>query len=127
MDIPDDDEIINALKEYAMKNDISIRATDGSENEISEREWTNILDGSPSVTKDCKVCKMLFCVCDIIAKHKKDCSFRVAACGAIAISCDEHGLDVCPECDRCDCGAENENKNRDTDAGRSTEDGQGIP
>lgn len=52
----------------------------------------------------CKNCKHITCVCDILNKHKKGCRFRLAATCAIAIACDPHGRDTCPECDPCTCG-----------------------
>jgi hypothetical protein len=53
---------------------------------------------------DCSVCGYLACVCEVLAAHKNGCRFRLAATCAIPVECD-HGLDVCPTCDPCTCGA----------------------
>ena len=53
----------------------------------------------------CDACGMLACVCDIKAKHKPECRFLLAATCAVPIEC-EHGYDVCPKCDPCECGYE---------------------
>ena len=50
----------------------------------------------------CQECGHIACVCDIKAKHKEDCLFRIAATCSIPVEC-EHGYDVCPECDPCNC------------------------
>ena len=44
------------------------------------------------------------CTCSIEKKHKKSCRYRVAASLSVELACD-HGLQACPECDPCDCGA----------------------
>lgn len=53
----------------------------------------------------CKTCGFFSCVCTARARHKSDCRFLRAAACPISIGCDEHGDDVCPICDACDCGA----------------------
>ena len=52
-------------------------------------------------------CDHIACVCNIKARHKKDCKFRKAATCAVGIECD-HGYDVCPICDPCNCGEKND-------------------
>jgi hypothetical protein len=34
--------------------------------------------------------------------HQKDCRYRVAALGAVAVEC-PHGFGACPTCDPCTC------------------------
>ena len=51
----------------------------------------------------CPECKHLACVCNVLERHHDLCKFRQAVTCAVAIEC-EHGYDVCPECDPCDCG-----------------------
>jgi len=51
---------------------------------------------------DCD-CGLISCVCEEARKHKPECRFRKALTCAVGISCDEHGYDVCPKCDPCDC------------------------
>lgn len=50
-------------------------------------------------------CGHIACVCNIKARHKPDCKFLIAATGPIGIEC-EHGSDVCPICDPCECGTQ---------------------
>lgn len=52
----------------------------------------------------CTKCRMLVCVCNILKRHSSECRFRISATCAIPIEC-EHGYDVCPICDVCNCGA----------------------
>lgn len=52
----------------------------------------------------CDVCKHIACVCVAQRRHAESCRFRLALTCAVPIEC-EHGCDVCPECDACDCGA----------------------
>lgn len=47
-------------------------------------------------------CGHISCVCEIKAKHKEDCLYRVSATCVVPIECD-HGADVCPICDPCTC------------------------
>ena len=51
---------------------------------------------------DCD-CGLIQCACARAREHTKDCAYRKALTCAIAIEC-EHGFDVCPTCDACDCG-----------------------
>lgn len=51
---------------------------------------------------DCD-CQLIECVCAVARTHKKDCRMRKALTCAIPISCEPHGLDVCPTCDPCTC------------------------
>lgn len=50
-------------------------------------------------------CGLIQCACSTIRPHKKECRFRMSVSCPIAIECDDHGLEVCPTCDACDCGA----------------------
>lgn len=53
----------------------------------------------------CPRCKNLAtCTCMIEREHKKGCRYRRAACLSIELACD-HGLQACPKCDPCTCGA----------------------
>lgn len=52
---------------------------------------------------DC-TCQMLECVCALTRLHLVSCRYRKALIRPIAISCEEHGVDVCPVCDSCTCG-----------------------
>lgn len=52
----------------------------------------------------CATCGHLSCVCQIAATHSADCPFRLASTGGIGIACD-HGRDVCPICDACNCAS----------------------
>ena len=36
-------------------------------------------------------------------KHQADCKWHLAATCPVAVACDEHGHDVCPKCDPCNC------------------------
>lgn len=51
---------------------------------------------------DCD-CGLIQCECVRARAHTKDCKFRKALTCVIGFECD-HGFDVCPECDACDCG-----------------------
>lgn len=52
----------------------------------------------------CEKCQHFECVCQVLADHVDGCRYRLAVTCAIPISCDKHGLDVCPECgDVCTC------------------------
>ena len=48
-------------------------------------------------------CGMIQCVCKTVKPHKEGCRFRTSVLCPVAVEC-EHGYDVCPECDSCDCG-----------------------
>lgn len=50
-------------------------------------------------------CGLIQCACETVRPHKEDCRFRKAVLCPIPIEC-EHGFDVCPECDTCDCGGQ---------------------
>lgn len=50
---------------------------------------------------DCD-CQLIQCVCLVKRQHQEDCRFRVSLTCAVPIEC-EHGVDVCPHCDKCDC------------------------
>lgn len=52
----------------------------------------------------CRCGNLVSCVCDIKQKHKETCRFRMAASLGVELPC-EHGLQACPECDPCSCGA----------------------
>lgn len=52
----------------------------------------------------CITCGHFACVCPVIRDHAEDCKYRRAVACAVAVECD-HGLDVCPICDPCTCGA----------------------
>lgn len=52
----------------------------------------------------CDRCGMLACVCTIMRRHESNCKFLRAATCTVGIEC-EHGYDVCPKCDPCECGA----------------------
>jgi len=47
-------------------------------------------------------CDHIVCVCAEKRKHKKKCRYRISISCPIGIPCD-HGRDVCPECDACNC------------------------
>ena len=55
------------------------------------------------IRHSCKTCGHIVCVCDIKAKHKEGCNYRLSATCAVPIECEEHGRDVCPICDKCTC------------------------
>jgi hypothetical protein len=57
----------------------------------------------------CAVCGHIACVCVIQDRHKANCRFRISATCPVGIECD-HGYDVCPICDPCDCGASQNEK-----------------
>jgi hypothetical protein len=59
--------------------------------------------GSPEVPF-CPGCGYVTCVCEIRTKHSDGCRFRRAASLSFELEC-EHGLQACPICDSCDCGA----------------------
>lgn len=50
----------------------------------------------------CPDCHHFACVCQIKAEHERQCKYRIASVGSVAIEC-EHGYDVCPICDPCTC------------------------
>ncbi len=66
---------------------------------LTDEEWKAELEARRA--KDC-FCQLLDCVCDQVRTHKPKCRFRVSTICAIPIAC-EHGFDVCPTCDVCDC------------------------
>lgn len=47
---------------------------------------------------------LVACTCRIEQQHKKNCRYRRAACLSVELACD-HGLQACPKCDPCTCGA----------------------
>lgn len=49
-------------------------------------------------------CGQIECVCRMVAGHSPDCRFSKSVLCPVAIEC-EHGYDVCPICDACNCGA----------------------
>ena len=51
----------------------------------------------------CNNCGLIDCGCDAIKNHTATCRYRVAVTCPIGFSCKDHGLDVCPSCDACDC------------------------
>lgn len=44
------------------------------------------------------------CAC-MVKHHTEDCAYRRAVSCAIGFPCDKHDLEVCPDCDACTCGA----------------------
>ena len=52
----------------------------------------------------CQTCGFITCVCNVIERHDKNCSFRVSMTCPVEIEC-SHGYGVCPKCDPCTCGA----------------------
>lgn len=44
--------------------------------------------------------------------HAEDCRWATANRCPISFPCDEHGLDVCPDCDACNCGSWERTKGR---------------
>lgn len=52
----------------------------------------------------CKKCGYVICICEIVEKHREDCRFRIAASLSVELAC-EHGFQACPICDKCTCGA----------------------
>lgn len=50
----------------------------------------------------CVVCGHIACVCQLRRMHKHDCKYLRSKTCAVPIAC-EHGHDVCPICDVCDC------------------------
>lgn len=52
----------------------------------------------------CPTCEYYDCVCEVRKTHAPACHLRKCMEMKIGIPCDKHGLDVCPECDKCDCG-----------------------
>jgi hypothetical protein len=52
--------------------------------------------------KACETCGFFDCVCQIRKDHKVGCRVRQAAECPISVEC-EHGVEVCPICDACDC------------------------
>ncbi len=52
----------------------------------------------------CPLCHQCPCCCGVRRNHAEECKFRRAVECPVAIEC-EHGLDVCPTCDPCTCGA----------------------
>lgn len=69
---------------------------------------TVFIGGTPESIAKFKRCRdqcgwLGSCKCDIQKTHSNPkCRFRVSATCPIPIECD-HGRDVCPECDPCDC------------------------
>ena len=59
----------------------------------------------PVVFVGCKGCgNLATCICALRKKHAPTCRFRRAAELSFELACD-HGLQACPECDPCTCGA----------------------
>jgi hypothetical protein len=57
------------------------------------------------ITGGCTRCDNLCsCTCRIQREHTKKCRYRIAACLSVELEC-EHGLQACPVCDPCTCGA----------------------
>lgn len=54
--------------------------------------------------KACEVCGFFECVCGVRKLHTENCRFRKVAECYFSFACDEHDLDICPECDACTCG-----------------------
>lgn len=48
-------------------------------------------------------CGQIECVCAWVADHATYCRFRRSVLCRVAFEC-EHGYDVCPICDACNCG-----------------------
>ena len=55
------------------------------------------------------------CKCTAEKKHKSECRYLKAVSCYISIPCDEHGWDVCPKCDACDCKTTDSNKKPEKD------------
>jgi len=71
-------------------------------------------DQSYVVTVDpaaCSTCGHFACVCAVSKGHAEGCKLRVATTCTVPIEC-EHGRDVCPVCDPCTCGADNDRPDR---------------
>lgn len=51
---------------------------------------------------DCD-CGLIRCVCQEARQHKDGCPYKLAMTCAVPISCDEHDLDICPDCHKCTC------------------------
>jgi len=66
---------------------------------IFEDEKEFMARGRPA---DCD-CELISCVCTEARQHKLACRYRKALTCAVAIDCEPHGFDVCPECDPCTC------------------------
>ena len=47
-------------------------------------------------------CGMIYCVWSKVRFHKDHCKYRKALLSPVGIEC-EHGYDVCPTCDPCNC------------------------
>lgn len=53
----------------------------------------------------CAKCgNLVTCTCKLAVKHKPKCRYFRAAQLGIELAC-EHGLQACPKCDPCSCGA----------------------
>ena len=59
------------------------------------------IDFRPVPKAEC-ACGHIACVCNILKRHRPQCKFLKAACCPVGIEC-EHGRDVCPLCDPCEC------------------------
>lgn len=58
------------------------------------------------ISDGCGRCgNLVSCVCRIKEQHAEGCRYRRAACLSVELACD-HGLQACPLCDPCDCGAQ---------------------
>lgn len=51
----------------------------------------------------CQTCGHYDCACEAKFKHKLICPYRRAVESKVAFPCADHQLDVCSECDACDC------------------------
>lgn len=77
---------------------------------LTQCEWDTLMAAAGSCNLDakrgtiiaCATCGYFECICEIRQTHKPDCKFRRAMETSVSIEC-EHGLDVCPQCDPCDC------------------------
>jgi hypothetical protein len=50
----------------------------------------------------CSICGYYECVCMLRTMHSPGCPYRKAMESSVSIEC-EHGFDICPQCDVCDC------------------------
>lgn len=57
-----------------------------------------------NVGPGCPKCGNIPCLCDVMRWHRAGCNYRLAALSPVGVECD-HGYDVCPTCDPCDCVA----------------------
>jgi len=62
--------------------------------------------------KACNQCGHFACICQDLADHKLKCKYRRAVTSTVPVEC-EHGHDVCPICDPCDCDIPSPNEGAD--------------